>query len=585
MNVVGTGALLWCRCKRGKSGTVYDGWRDPECLWGFSEVLYDGAAGTSKTFSDCVRMHDICSRYPKARILLVRETRQSLRESVQPLYETQVIGLDHEILQHGGSREHRVSYDYWNGPRAPDGSKTKGAHIALGGVDRIELYLSTDWDLCVFHEATNPRISEYHWNTIATRMRGRGIPHPHCQYPDGIVTDGKYRGMSVEEVLTTTERFKERMARDPQTGRMRKIEDGQDDYGTPLFFRQRVAECNPSMVEGQNHWLMQRWLKSEGKVARITAVHGDNPAIDAEYLENLRSLPEPFRSVYFEGKWVSAHGKCWPSYDPKRHLVRGEFRRDASTGAAHIVVADWLDDNGFPKVFAVKSVTAGFDWGIGHAGSLQIGATTTCGKLFRIAEVHYHDQGIEWWAGKVAELVDLYRIEAILCDPSARAVYEFFNERLGHRAHGRKVGQICFPADNSKQTNGWVQGGIDLVRTMFAQDRLFLFSDCHYGPIDSKLRHKRMPIGLHEEILGYVLAADPHNPDRFLSLPDKKRGLDDGCDSLRYLCVDVFKLDRDLRSRFNGIQSHDPARLLTGAEEERLQASMNAGKPTKVLRY
>jgi hypothetical protein len=584
LRLVGTGKLLLrCTCTRGPSGTVYDGERDPQCLWGFQEVLYEGAAGTGKTFADSVRVHAIGTKYPQARMLILRETRESLRESFQPLFESFVIGLDSEILQRGGSRDHRTTYDYLNGPVSANGERTNGAHIKLGGVDRIELYLSTDWDLVLFLEATNERIAEHHWNTIKTRMRGRGIPHPHCQYPDGIVTDGEHAGKTVSEVLTMTERFSERDVR--RNGVVLHVHDGEDDYGTPLFWRQMVAECNPSIVHGENHWLVRRFEQSRGQMVRVTATHRDNPAIDHEYLEGLRSLPEPYRSVYYEGKWMSVQGRCWKAYDPKRHIVRGLFERDSATGGATLVIDSWRTPNGQPQRLGVKSVVAGFDWAIGHAGSLQVGAVSACGKLFRIAEVHFHDRGIDWWAEKVKELVDLYRIEAILCDPSARAIWELFNERLGHRAQGRKVGQICQAADNTRQTKDWVQGGIDLVNTMFAQDRLFLFGDVHYGPTDEALRHKRAPIGLHEEILTYQFAPDPNRPEGFLPVPDKKRGFDDGCDALRYLCMDVFKIDRDMRPAQNLIRSVSPHIAMSGADEERLRAIMDQGQGTQRARY
>lgn len=562
IGLVGSGKLLLrCTCTRGPSGTIYDGRRDPDCLWGYPELLYIGAAGTGKTFADCVRLHLLCDRHPEFRGLLLRETRESLRESVQPQFESSVLGLDNEILKRGGSRDHRTTYDYLNGPLDANGERTSGAHIKLGGVDRIELFLSTDWDLCVFHEATNERIAEHHWNTIKTRMRGRGVPHPHCQYPDGIVTDGECKGMTVNEALVHTSRFVERDA--IRNGVAFHVQAGEDDYGTPLFWRQMVAECNPSIVHGENHWLLKRFESSKGKMAMLVATHADNPAIDHEYLESLRSLPEPYRTVYYEGKSVSLQGRCWKAYDPKRHVVRGKFEHDAVTGGGWLTIDSWGS-----KRLQVKSVTAGFDWAIGHAGSLQVGALTVCGKMFRIAEVHWHDQGIDWWADQVKELVDLYRIEAIMCDPSARAVYELFNSRLGSRS-GRKVGHICLPADNTRQTKDWVQGGIDLVNTMFAQDRLFLFSDAHHGPVDSKLRYKRAPIGLEDEILTYQFAIDPNKPDSYLPVPDKKRGFDDGCDALRYMCMDAFKVERNLRPR-QMVYTLSPHIAISGAEEERM---------------
>jgi hypothetical protein len=588
LRVIGAGALLWCKCKRGPSGTVNDGWRDPACLMDYPEVLFDGPAGAGKTFADLVRVHWLSEKHPEFRGLILRETGQSLVESHMALFENHILGLDHEILKTGGDRKNRRVYDYLNGPPDPRGNPTKGAHIALGGVDRIDLHLSTEWDFFLLGEATNPRIREHHWNAIKHRMRGKGIPHPHCQYPDGIVTDGKYAGERVADLMASTERFAERRVKHPLTGRVFVARQGEDDYGVPLFWRQMIAECNPSMIEGEQHWLMQKWLNGGGNakpgerhipMARLIASHADNPTLDAAYMDGLRSLPEPYRSVYLEGKWTSIEGKCWPTYDPRRHLIRGEFVRDANMGQARVRVLDWLDDFGEPKTFDVKSVTAGFDWGMGHAGSLQVVASTVCGKAFRICEHHYHDKGIEYWAKVVVELVDMYRIEAIMCDPSAKAIYEFFNEQLGHR-RGRNLSGICQKADNTHATEDWIMGGIDLVRTLFAQDRLFLFVDCHHGPVDERLKMKRAPTGLDQEIAGYVLARDPQNQERTVPHPDKKRNpFDDGCDAIRYDLVDVFKVDRDMRGAIERkyFQQDLSNRVLSGAQLERLEKYRNDG--------
>lgn len=552
VRVRGTGQLLWCRCKRGPSGTVHDGYRDPDCIFEDTEILYDGPAGSSKTFSDCVRAHWICSRYP-ARILFLRETFSSHAESIKPIMEEHVLGPHHELLEQGGSRENRTHYDY----------KKTGAHIRYGGIDRLYLYLSSEWDIVDFYEAQNPRIRESHWAEIGTRMRGTNIPHPHCQYPDGVMPDG----MTTRQAMIEG-RFEERDVKLPN-GRSRHVMKGEDDYGCPLFFRQRVGECNPSIIEGDQHWLMQRFLA--GKMTRLFAQHADNPMIDESYLKELRELPEPYRSAYYEGKWTVAEGLCWPTYRPKRHLIYGSFERDPSTGTRTVEVGDWLDDHGRPKRFPIQSVTAGFDWGIERSGSLQVVAYSGKGAdkiAFRIAEVHHNGESLDWWAEQVVAAVDAFRIEAILCDPSARAIWEMFNLRLGKR-QGRDVGGICQAGTNTRITHDWMLGGIDLVRVMFGRDRLFLFDNCHMTPpgVDPKLKMKKRPVGLHEEIPGYRFARDKTDNDRVLPEPDKVC-FKDGCDALRYDLMDGFQTERDIKPKpLRTFSELSPYTALKGSEE------------------
>lgn len=505
----GVGGLLWCRCKRGSSGTVRDGVRDPNCIAGDREVLYDGPAGSSKTFSDCLYSYWLTQNFPNVRVLWLRETLKSIRESILEVFEDHILGPNHPMLEKGGGREHRISY---TDPKT-------GGHIFMGGLDRPDLYLGSQWDHVVFFEAQNPRVRERHWTKVGTRNRGIAVPHPHCDYPDGVMPDGR----SVREVLTTTDRFEERDAV-RWDGRVHHVEAGCDDNGCPLFLRRMVAECNPDDMLGEESWLWKRY--ESGHMVRLQATHKDNPIADAQYLDTLRALPEPYRSVYYEGKWVSAQGKCWPTYDPDRHLVALQYRFDIGSGLKTVVVADWLDENGQPQQFAIASVIAGFDWGLDHPGSLQVLAVTGDKRAFRIAEVYRHqpDRGddvgsIEWWAGQVVELTERFGIDVIRCDPSARAIWELFNQRMG-KSGGRDLGGVCQPADNTRSTKDGVQGGIDLVRTMFAQDKLILGYDVHHGPRDQDLIRKRLPAGLEDEIPGYVLARDKTNPEKVLPLPD-----------------------------------------------------------------
>lgn len=67
-----------------------------------------------------------------------------------------------------------------------------------------------------------------------------------------------------------------------------------------LPYPQIILDTNPSF---ESHWINQ--LAAKGGLRRILSRHEDNPVCDENYLAMLRSLPEPQRSIYYEGKWVS----------------------------------------------------------------------------------------------------------------------------------------------------------------------------------------------------------------------------------------------------------------------------------------
>ncbi len=567
----GSGKRLLCRCPRDPVTNRVEQ-VDPQCGWRHREILYDGPANCGKTFYDCYSCFVIATRYPDSRILWLRETLKSLRESIQEIFEDHVLGPGHPAIMQGGSREHRISYTFpsdTNRPKILD-----GGHIALGGLDRPDLYHSSQWDIILPFEATNPRVREYDYTKIVGRgLRGKGIPHPHCRYPDGIITDdavgARFKGRKVREVV-------QEYGDEVFPGVL-------DPDGHPLFFNQARLECNPSDTEGESHWLWKRF--EAGRIVRLAARHTDNPTITETDLKALQELPEPLRSVFYEGRWIATSGRVWQTYDPKVHLVRGEFSFDKISGGRSVRVYDWLDDNGNPRTFRVVSVVAGFDWGLTSPSSLQVFAKTAEGLAFRVAEI-YRVQGMEdgkpvgtvaWFADEVVKLTDSHGLEAVLCDPSAAASWELFNVYLA------KVGKggLARPADNTRKTKDGIQGGLDLVRSMFGRNRLFLFTDCHIGPIDPSLRKVRRPVGWETELPHYVLARDPKDQTKILDYPDDSC-VDHACDAGRLALMDVFQNERQVKPKPLLTARSDPWIHPTRAdlEAERAVEVRRASRPT-----
>jgi phage terminase large subunit len=77
------------------------------------ECLIVGPAGTGKTFGVLAVLHSIAKKYPNLRILLLRQTRVSLSESVLVTYEQDVLAGDGMGgIAAGASRRNRAGYRY-----------------------------------------------------------------------------------------------------------------------------------------------------------------------------------------------------------------------------------------------------------------------------------------------------------------------------------------------------------------------------------------------------------------------------------------------------------------------------------------
>ena len=478
-----------------------------------SEILIDGPAGTGKTFG-VVRYCDyLCRKYPAARILWVRETLQSMRESVQQIYEDHVLWPGHPCLSKGGSRSGRSEYIYPN-----------GAMIVLAGLDTPERLMSTEFDIIVVFEATNPHVREKAWTLLTTRMRGTGIPHPECRYPDGVDEDGTS--------------IRQRMAAGEFPG-------GEDEDGHPLFFRRAIADCNP---DDEMHWLWRRF--KAGHMTRLRSLHVDNPTCTNDYLAKLDALPGVWRQRMKEGLWVQAEGAIWSTFSASRHEVDIEFQFEALTGRRFVRVSDWVDDAGNIAEMPLSAVIAGIDWGHSQPGSLQVFGVTSERRCFQLAEYYAAGKGIDWWAERIVEAVDEFHLEVIRCDPSRPDLIEHMNKHLGPR-QGREVGGICQPANNkraSSKAGVGDMGGLDAVREAFRKDALFLNRN-GLRHFDTTLDAAHLPTRVRMEIGGYVFDRDKDG--KLLEIP-VKNAIDHGCDAVRYCYMDLFdrNVQRDATVRF-----------------------------------
>lgn len=128
------------------------------------QLLISGPAGTGKTFAVLCLLHCLASDFPGLRILICRQTRVSLTDSVLITFEQEILPLDEaESIARGPSRLNRHSYPYPN-----------GSEIVLGGLDKPDSVLSQAWDIVFINEAIE--VQEDAWDKLWSRLNRPGRP-------------------------------------------------------------------------------------------------------------------------------------------------------------------------------------------------------------------------------------------------------------------------------------------------------------------------------------------------------------------------------------------------------------------------
>jgi hypothetical protein len=131
-----------------------------------SEVAMAGPAGTGKSLACLFRVHLAALNTPGIRCLIVRKTAVSLGATTLVTFEKKVAkhALEAGLLRwFGGSPREAACYRYEN-----------GSVIVVGGMDKPEKVLSSEYDLVFADEATE--LTETDWETLGTRLRNGVLP-------------------------------------------------------------------------------------------------------------------------------------------------------------------------------------------------------------------------------------------------------------------------------------------------------------------------------------------------------------------------------------------------------------------------
>jgi PBSX family phage terminase large subunit len=134
-------------------------------LWGCrdEEILMEGPAGTGKSRAVLEKIFLAMMKYPGARALIVRKTRESMTDSVLVTFEEKVVPGDNPVLE-GPMRRLRGSYTFPN-----------GSEIVVGGMDKASKVMSTEYDIVGCFEATE--LTEEDFENLTTRLRNGVMPY------------------------------------------------------------------------------------------------------------------------------------------------------------------------------------------------------------------------------------------------------------------------------------------------------------------------------------------------------------------------------------------------------------------------
>lgn len=222
-----------------------------------SEVAMAGPAGTGKSLACLFRVHLAALNNSDVRCLIVRKTAVSLGSTTLVTFEKKVAAhaLAAGIVRwFGGSPREAAGYRYEN-----------GSLIVVGGMDKPEKVLSSEYDLVFVDEATE--ITETDWEILGTRLR------------NGV-----------------------------------------------LSWQQQIAACNPDRPK---HWLKQRserggmvmlHSRHRDNPAYVNA-DGTYTAQGRDYMAKLDALTGVRRLRYRDGKWAAAEGLIYEGWDDALHLV------------------------------------------------------------------------------------------------------------------------------------------------------------------------------------------------------------------------------------------------------------------------
>ena len=401
------------------------------------EVILSGPAETGKSLAALHKLDALAWKYAGAQLALVRKTYKSMPGSVLQTFDKKVLGA---INQDGKFDPDQTPVKKFGGERPDFYLYPNGSRIWVGGMDNPQKVLSSERDAALVNQCEQLTLDE--WETLGTRVTGRAGNMPYSQM---------------------------------------------------------MGDVNPA---GRQHWILDR--AREGKLQLLESRHEDNPTlydpltglITAQgirtigVLDNLTGVRHARLRL---GKWVSAEGQIYPSYDSAIHLIE-RFEIPASWQRYRVI-----------------------DFGLVHPFVCQWWAADEDERLYLYREIYMTGRTVATHAGQIKELSEGEQITQTICDHDAE-------DRQTLRECG--IENIAAVKDVLRGI-GQVQ---DRLKTQ-ADDRprLFILRDS-LVEVDQELKLNRQPYATEQEFDGYVWSnsATKEQP---------VKAYDDGMDAMRYMVM------------------------------------------------
>lgn len=249
-----------------------------------AEILLAGPAGTGKSRCAEEKLLLAALKYAGMRGLIMRKTAASLGNTALVTWRKDVAleALQYGLCYwYGGSQQESAGYIF-----------TNGSKIDVGGIDKPDKIMSSEYDLVYAQEATE--LHEADWEAVTTRLRNGKMP-----------------------------------------------------------YQSLMADCNPQHA---THWLNQRCIKGVTKMIQTrhednpryfnrdgtTTVEGEN------YMSKLRALTGVRRLRLLDGIWASAEGIVYDEWRDDIHVI-DEMPKGWETWTRW-----WVVDFGFKNPFVLQ---------------------------------------------------------------------------------------------------------------------------------------------------------------------------------------------------------------------------------------
>ena len=228
-----------------------------------TQVLFEGPAGTGKTRSILERRFLEAERFPGSRHLFVRQTRESMTESILWTWEDEVLPEGHPIFEM--SQAHRARRQNYTWPN--------GSEVIVRGLDKPGKTYSSQYDTVTVFEGWETSMDA--WERLGRCMRNEKMPYRQRLMDTNPASEYCWVNQMAEEGLLT------------------RIRTTHHD--------------NPRYWDHDNRvWTPLGLEYVEGTLKSLTGAR--------------------YRNLY-KGEWASEEGAIWEEFDPGTHILEGDSER------------------------------------------------------------------------------------------------------------------------------------------------------------------------------------------------------------------------------------------------------------------